>query len=498
MGNAISSTYSIAVFPFLKTTGRVLLGDLTFRSSDDLEGLPSAEAASVTEVASMLFLQDDLRIRSASCALVPFVDMTNVSMVNVHHIANIQAVVAYLYASPHEVFGDPFLTSEHASMVIFSPGSVSRFLVQPDFHVEPVAQRPGFEPDQFQKVRGYDALYNFRHHFWVTRGSRVYGPQPHLTLNQSQDLYADVERAASGGRAMHGLLLQLLAGPVTASSSRVFTAIKWFSDANREGNGHDAALVSLAIAFESLLGLPQTEKTDRLVDAIALLLGRVPRLDAWAHQFYRARGSIVHEGRTERLHFVATDSRNEADGPAYQSLLSFGMRIFRLCLSTLMVGADLAHQAGLEEILVTNQQRFQKICETLKDTRVPAFERLTRVEDLVEALDHYKFLAESGLQIDTMVSAVRLAVEAVVDCNESLGQSNRNSLLTRITTISTNDRLKQLEAVQGMETLLVADPANASAKQVETVRKLVNVVWGYVFPQYYSLKQQRDAGKLSQ
>jgi hypothetical protein len=369
--------------------------------------------------------------------------------------------------------------------------------VQPDFNVEPIAERPGFDPDNFGEVRGYDALYNFRQHFWVAQGSRVYGPEPHLTLNHSQNLYCDVELATSGGSGKHALLIQLLSSPFSSSSSRVFTAIRWFNDANREGTGEDAALVSLAIAFESLLGLPQTEKTDRLVDAIALLLGRVPRLDTWANQFYRARSAIVHEGRTNNLRFIASDSFKSADGPIYQSLLSYGIRIFRLCLSTLLVGADLAHKAGLEDILVTNQQRFKRTCEILSDKRLPAFDRLTRIIEIVEALDRYRFLSESGLQLETMLGAIRLAVEAVVECDAIRILPEKDELNKFITSIRDQHHLKQLEAVKEIEAFFASVQSQGNPEIIDLVRKLIGIVWTYTFSHYYWLKQQGGSEKSS-
>jgi hypothetical protein len=59
----------------------------------------------------------------------------------------------------------------------------------------------------------------------------------------------------------------------------------------------------LAVAFETLLRLPEFSKTDRLVDAISLLLGRTERLDEWAEQFYAARSQVVHEGEVRDEYF---------------------------------------------------------------------------------------------------------------------------------------------------------------------------------------------------
>jgi hypothetical protein len=58
---------AIAVFPFLKTTDPIQLGSFSFRSTDDTSDLEKGDASNVRQFSDMLFLKDDLRIRSASC-----------------------------------------------------------------------------------------------------------------------------------------------------------------------------------------------------------------------------------------------------------------------------------------------------------------------------------------------------------------------------------------------------------------------------------------------
>jgi hypothetical protein len=48
--------HGIAVFPFLKITQTIQLGNFTFRSTDDIEGLGDEDAQRVREVSQMLFL----------------------------------------------------------------------------------------------------------------------------------------------------------------------------------------------------------------------------------------------------------------------------------------------------------------------------------------------------------------------------------------------------------------------------------------------------------
>ena len=111
--------------------------------------------------------------------------------------------------------------------------------------------------------------------FGSAKGSRLYGPKPHLTLNHSQDMCFDLAHMAAA-RVDYRLLIELLNNPDIQISSRVFTAVQWFNAANNKANDEAATIVNLSIAFESLLSLPISEKTDRLTDAISLLLGEFP------------------------------------------------------------------------------------------------------------------------------------------------------------------------------------------------------------------------------
>lgn len=89
----------IAVFPFLKTSEPVQLGSFTFRSTDDISGLSDEDSAHVKEIAEMLFLQDDLRIRPACYTMLPIVDLDRGAGC-IDELERIQAIVAYCYRPP--------------------------------------------------------------------------------------------------------------------------------------------------------------------------------------------------------------------------------------------------------------------------------------------------------------------------------------------------------------------------------------------------------------
>jgi hypothetical protein len=160
-------------------------------------------------------------------------------------------------------------------------------------------------------VPGYRGIYNFRHYFWVEPGSRLYGPKPHITLNISQDLQIDLEHGFCQRPDYH-LLLQSLEKPLTPATVRIYSALHWYNAANEESIDRDRALLNLAVAFEALLRLPDSSKTERLVGAITLLLGRTERLDEWAKQFYDARSRVAHEGLVQDPYFYVRLIRGQS------------------------------------------------------------------------------------------------------------------------------------------------------------------------------------------
>ena len=329
---------SFAVFPFLPTRQPVHLPGTTLYSTDDTAHLTPENAKHIETIVGMLFLQHDLPVRSATYATIP------ASLEQIEYqrdsgqferFERLQSVIAYCYCAPHHKLGTPFLSYENASLVIFTPELVSGYLVNPQHE----AWNPVVGDD---RVPGYHGLYNFRHHFWVTSGSRVYPPVPQIGSNNALDLAGDLDAFFSQSATCR-FLPELLTG-TEDQTRRVLTAIEWFNRANRIGVEEEEAILHLAVAFESLLGVPADQKTDRLSDAIALLLGRVPRLEEWARQFYNARSQVSHEGRTERLRFSTGSKQGEN---LYHPLLTFGRQIFQLSVSTVLFGTHLATRAGL-------------------------------------------------------------------------------------------------------------------------------------------------------
>jgi Apea-like HEPN len=484
--------FAVAIFPFLKTSAPVRIGGHIFRSTLDTDGLPAHQATAIRELSQMLFVQGDLRVKSASYAILPTLEVHSADL-RLTHLAHLRDVVAYLYAAPHDVFENVFLPPEEISLALFTPSRVSLFLTRPEHHTESASPLSGPQPDLSHYVPGYNGLYNFRHSFWVEPGSRLYGPKPHMILNISQDLHTDFEHRMAG-LPHHHLLLDLLEKPEIQTSLRIFSALHWFNAANEAGISYSQALLSLAVAFETLLRLPESSKTDRLVDAISLLLGRTERLDEWAQQFYTARSEVAHEDATRDRYFYVNGNRKRQTSDVSGSLMLYGRQIFQLCVGTLLVGIDLAERADLREKFIANNERYQQICQLLERKVVTASARLLSLAPTVRALERYRFVA-SGIEPGPQLAAVRLAANALVECNQSLPEDVANAVSKCAAGKRADGEFQQLSAIEAANAVFQKQDLSILTPEARTVRDIIHLVWMSLFMRYVWLKNKDYEGK---
>lgn len=484
--------FGIAVFPYLKTSGRIYLGGLQFRSTDDVEDLPERQRDAVRDVAGMLFLKDDLRIASATCAIVDPVSIDRPSA-QLDLLADIRAVVAYAYSSPHEVFDDILLTPEEASLVVMSPGEVSRFLVYPDHHVVPLegSIERRVPADDRDMVEGYAGLYNFAQPLWVVAGSRLYPHRPQATLNIQQDMASDFS-GPSSGRAGTGELLRLLNQPNHPSRSRIFTALKWYNHANESQAGADRELLNLAVAFEALFNLPADAKSDRLADSISLILGRPERIQDWATQFYAARSRVAHEGVARELYYRPAAKQKSADDERFGSLMLSGRTIFQLCMATLLRGMALSDEAHLSEKLVSNTDRYTRICARLSESEADPALGLAAIAPIVQQIGRHRHVQSTPIDIDLMLGALRRAAAAALSCEPPPGAPIAEALRRCATPATATDLFGQLDGVRQLaDAFKAADPATLSAHE-RVLHLLAAEVWHQTFRTYFALKRDHE------
>ena len=343
------------------------------------------------------------------------------------------------------------------------------------------------EADERHHVPGYEGRYNFRNPFWVASGSRLYPPVPHIAVNDSQNLAWDLGRAFSEA-PQHHLLPTLFPEPLSENATRAIIAIRWYNRANSYLADDSEAILSLAVGFEALLGLPRDVKTERFIDAISLLLGRVPRLVSWAAQFYDARSDVAHEGRTNRLRLMPTVQKRNEVGPEYQSLISYGRQIFRLCVGTVLFGTDLAQRSALHDKLTTNQERLELICTTLNDSSLVPVDRFTAIDDIVATVDEYRYILDAALRIETILGVLQAAAKTLLECDTSLDPTLKARLSELTAAKKSKDGYEILAALEAWHNVMPKGPLESGSPE-GVMRRLTEIVWHYTFMHYFWMKQ---------
>jgi len=486
MTNTREELFSIAVFPYLKTSGPVPLGPYLFRSTDDLEGLTEAQATAVTDVTAMLYTQNNARVRSASYAVIPQIQVFGLFQIP-EVLKRVHGLVAYLYGMPDDQFGGPFLGYECATLLMLTPNRVDRILIESEHHTildEPIAI--AWDNDC---APGYNGMRNFMEHFWVVKGSRVYPPVPRITLNISQDLAADYVRFLQEGTGYE--LARLLTDDARHIRERLFTALNWYNATNRADVSESEALVNLAIAFESLLDLPTGEKTDRFVDSVSLLLGRVPRLKDWVRQFYDARSRVAHEGKLSQGRFMISRPGKQSAHLVYHPLLVFGREIFRLCASAITHGAYLAESRDIAVKLKTNSERFEELCLVLDEGPMSDAMRAIEIRRLVSEINRYRFVGESGLSVALIIGAVQRAAKDLINLQIPLTWLEQTEL-SKFALVSTKNELAALEALSKLHERQPSQQTPQIAEPELTVWQLVDIAWMYTYQDYFRLKKIED------
>lgn len=424
-------TELFAVLPYLKTSEPVDVRGILFRGSGDLEGLPDRTKEHLTTLFSLFYLSAGRRIREMVYARLDFSSGAEVFDDVLTRLRQAHALIGYLYSSPQSRTEKPVLDLEHSSMYLFNVTSVSNLLLRPDDGVEEADGEThlSFE-EQYGWVEGYAGLRDWRSRLWVSKDSRIFPAHPNFSLNLSQDLAQDFGTLS---RLKHYWALQEIIGGTGKDANpleeRLFTAIEWHNRSYAADVAEDVELIYLAIAFECLLNLDQgSSLSDRFKETVITLLGPVPRLDSWLEQFYKARSGIVHEGHWPHLKFFTVEKddrlgkiyKGKESGVIYRSLVSYGRRVFRACLTAILSGAQFAHQTQLSSLFVHNQERLERMCAKLDRAGTPPAERIRFARRDVLDLNNSWFEGEHLVKGETVLGAAKRLAQAYLDTSPAI------------------------------------------------------------------------------
>lgn len=487
---AVDQKPLIAVFPYLKTSGRVRFRELDIRAATDTDDLPKPLADHIETLRRLFFLRDNTRITDFSWTFCDDSAESKAGTEFQQDLLHVQALIAFLYLTPDTLNEDTFLTDEHSTFWLLWPDRVPASLLfnNPNPNTETVGEEPVGE----QFVSGYQGRLNARG--WVScwEKSRIYPPTNYMWLNLSQDLARDVE----GARHYPDSTVRYFwdRERLTPYQERLLTAVAWYNRSAGQDLPEEVAVVYLAIAFECLLGLDQgPELSKRVQETVALLVGRTARVDSWVWQFYQARSEIVHTGSASRLTFRPIDDprKRGVQDSGYRSLVVYGRHIFRVCLYALTSGARMAEEINLEPLFTTNSERLQEICRRLGQKEGPPATRIESVENLVREIESFRYASDPALTIDSLLGALRLLLKAYIsagveestdflEASEQLSQAGRG------------DHLDSLEAVARLHDTVGKPVEGAVPSPLRSiVASLVESVWHYTFLYYFRLRKSR-------
>lgn len=477
----MSENNILAVLPYLKTTNNIKIYGIEFKNSKKISDLPSEAQKHFEQIFSMFFLKDDYQIKDMTYVYIETND--NKKKEKLSQLMKAQSLLTFFYSSPHPIFLDTFLTKEHANLFLFSPDEFSKSLIIPS---KKVVNNKGVEKKEEGKVLGYEVkINNDKSNFWVTEDSRIYPPQGNFWLNTSQNLFQDVHGSFSKQTPFSKLLkTENIHSKV---ENRIFTALKWYNRSISLGINNETALVNLAIAFESLLDLKQSGQiTKRFKEAVGLLVGSVPKLDNWLEQFYDARSQIVHEGRIEKIMFDAGESR-------YRSLVSYGRRIFQICLGTIISGSYLSLQMDLPSLFQTNRERFEEICKILRKNNFDSSKKaILSLREEINNIEKYKFIGEENLDLKIMLSSLKQIFKFYLETEPIIDEEIIDKIKKFVNNYSSYDDFDILSLLK--EIVDIIEEKNIEEKDIEEtfklVKKLIESVWGYSFRIYYHLKDK--------
>ena len=457
------SPHLFGIFPYLCTDRPFHIQGTALRSSDNLADMEPEIREHLDRLCAMFFVGDGVQIKRMTCCHVRVHDESHYRQMMMH-LYEIRLLLGYLYSSPSHT-GDVFLSSESSSVFAFRPDLVSPYLARNIYtegdrtqlltdHEEPTL---GF-------LDGYEGVRNMTGYLWVAKGSRIYPELHHQTLNLSQYIALNLAEFLSHAHnwAYRPLYLAQRVPEQRTDElhPRIFNGLEWYLKSCRGAISESEALVHLAIALESLMKIPSgKDLTERFKDAVLTLIGPVPRLDSWLEQFYAARSKAVHEGVPHELMFLAVDKehakkarRGEKDVLPHRSLIEYGRRIFRLCLTNIISAAANVNATGLEKLFVHNAERLQAIRKILANAKLPQNERLMKANGPIGELLQFKNIwDEPYVEFATVLQVTRDLLKVFMETGPKLSDDAREA----IQRFSKDDNKKHKNAEQfaSMETI---------------------------------------------
>ncbi len=485
----IVGTQSAYVFlPYLVTSEKVEIGGIEFRPSNDLTSLSDVDRANVAEMSMMFFLKNECQISVVTFAVLPIIDQAR-RLPDIEKLRRVRNCLGLIFAQPHKSSNSLLFSSDHTAMVVLSTGPQSIHLIEPDHNTKVVSDAVTRNFSGGEIVQGVSGLFDFSYHFWAVPGARIYPNSPEMYFNYGQNLTTDLLTLTRNNRFDYKLLFELLlSDDVSDFSLRVFESLNWFNEATRNPEKESLSVASLAIAIETLLGIRAAEKTERITDAIALLLGRPDRLEEWVRQFYRERSAIVHEGKPISLLFNLSENKQQPE--YFGSMYLYGIKIYQLCLGAILAGNKLATEERLSEHFFSNQECYQQIIKLARDKDISSHEREKEITRLVGTVRWNSSVPGSALKYETLLASIEALATLLLEENLDVRPVSTDLLKSFVELNRAKRELETLEVLNSIAQI-ARSAGPRPPKLGDSFLELVDEVWLKVSGTYIWLKFEK-------
>lgn len=461
---------------------------MEFHSTADLSSFDLAQKRLIKKVKQLFYMRDNYQIDKMSFCLVE-TDLTKNEDVPLKEtLTEIRLILGYIYSSPHPTFLETFLNYESTTYYHVIPRKVSYFSITQDFNVTNKSiSKKEVSKDKRGEVDGYSIDINENISISAMDGCKIYPTPPHIIMNLNQDIAYDLNQFVKVYPVFE-FLFRKRTDEYSKVESKIFNALKWYNRSNSILSDSNETILKLAVAFETLLDLPNEPKLkERFKDAVKVLVGPVNNLESWITQFYEARSEIVHSGTTSKYRM------SFEKGNIYHSLSAYGNIIFRVCLFAIIAGAEMAKRANLSSLLRTNRQRFDNICKLLNNKNQDQKKIMHQVNREISDLDNYRFVYEENLDLRLMLGAVKSYSKKILE-DDIIKPIEIENLLTELHNINGSDKdLENLDKIREIEEYLKNHIGELDKEEGywRTFKSLIDTVWLYTFRNYFYLKNKR-------
>ena len=90
--------------------------------------------------------------------------------------------------------------------------------------------------------------------------------------------------------------------------------------------------------------------------------------------------------------------------------MSYGQQVFRVCVATILTGAKLGKELKLSSLLMTNQERFERICRTLNDKEKSPQDCILATGHDIGEIEEFRFVSEKGINLELLIGVAKLMI----------------------------------------------------------------------------------------